>query len=73
MLDLQIGTQFYCEDKLLEVIEDTLEDDNPCHKCFFNNKESESYFSYIAYCDMVKCRPQHERYDKKSVIFKEIK
>lgn len=80
MLDLAIGTKFHCEGKVIEVVEDLGESENPCYECFFYFKEAESYFNYIPYCDMVKCRPCpavtnpcHGRYDNKSVIFKEVK
>lgn len=73
MIDLAIGTKFHCEGKLIEVVEDLVKDDNPCHECFFNHKEAESFFSYIPYCAMVNCRPCHGRHDNKSIIFKEVR
>ena len=73
MLDLAIGTKFHCEGKIIEVVEDLGESENPCYECFFYFKEAESYFNYIPYCDMVICRPRHGRYDNKSIIFKEVK
>ena len=59
MIELIVGSRFYYEDKLCEVVEDGW-----ClNGCVFKNSNK---------CNKVKCG-RYERQDKKDVYYKEVK
>ena len=62
MFEFLIGTRFYYKGKLVEVKENL---DESCSNCVFNPKRKDL-------CCKQNCDPD-ERYDKKFVIFKEVK
>ena len=59
MIELPIGSIFYYEGKLCEVVKNG----NCLNGCVFKNSNK---------CNKIKC-DSYERYDKKDVYFKEVK
>ena len=59
MVELTIGSRFYCRGKLCEVVEG---------ECYANN----CVYKYMNKCMKAKCN-KNTRYDKKNVYFKEVK
>lgn len=63
MLELVIGTKFYCDNVLIEVVEyDSKNHRYECPQCIF--KEEEYCYDFECYCN--------NRKDKKDVYFKKI-
>ena len=69
MLELAIGTRFYFDKKLFEVVEG--EDD--CSSCIFSKRkyEGDDDNGYLD-CDYAIACCSYARTDKKDVIFKEV-
>ena len=72
-IEFEIGTKFYYDNHLIEVVEDKKISKNGkceyafgCNGCFFNNQVIN-----LSYCEIVKCI-DFARNDKKSIVFKEI-
>lgn len=72
MIDLPIGTRFYFEDKLVEVVEGKTID--RCFGCVLKNKVFKDGYgeNEMASCYSVECC-RDERKDKTDVYFKEVK
>lgn len=72
MLELEIVTRFYFDDKLVEVVESTFIE--KCFGCVFKKKFLKDGYEYteVEICCAVKCC-REERKDKKYVTFKEVK
>lgn len=72
MLELSIGTKFYFDDKLVEVVESKFIE--KCFGCVFKNKVFKDGYgeNEIDSCYAVECG-KDERKDKKDVTFKEVK
>ena len=72
MIDLPIGTRFYFENKLVEVVEGKTMD--RCLGCVFKNKVFKDGYgeNEMDSCYAVECG-KDERKDKKDVTFKEVK
>ena len=73
MIDLPIGTKFYFDDKLVEVVECDME--SKCSSCVFHKQifEGYDYDEYIPCCSVMNCwyDSRHDR--RKDVCFKEVK
>ena len=70
MLDLAIGTKFYFENDLIEVVEGDCKDHDMCSKCIFIDKK-EYGDDEQDYCFNFECM-SCDRKDKKDVYFKKI-
>ena len=70
MLDLAIGTKFYFENDLIEVVKGDCKDHDMCLKCIFMDKKSYSDDEQD-YCFNFECM-SCDRKDKKDVYFKKI-
>lgn len=70
MLDLAIGTRFYFDNKLFEVVEGA----DDCLSCIFSKREYEDDDDngYLECCYGIACC-SYARKDKKDVSFKEVK
>ena len=76
MFDLQVGTKFYFDDDLIEVVE-TNDNPYPCPLCFFRNKE-DFIINYLnlnnnslSCFNILKCSPE-DRKDNKNIYFKKV-
>lgn len=69
-IELPIGSRFYFDDKLFEVVEGNCN----CSSCVFYKRifEGADYDEYLDCCYAIKCYGG-ERKDKKDVYFKEVK
>ena len=65
MIDLPIGTRFYLDDKLVEVVENIDAEGDFCADCVFK-------FDNDVCCEMFECS-KYFRKDKTYVCFKEVK
>ena len=70
MIDLAIGTKFYFDDKLFEVVEGGCN----CSSCVFYKRifEGDDYDKYLDCCYAIACCFDGRK-DKKDVHFKEVK
>ena len=78
-IEFKIGTKFYYDNHLIEVVENKkipkngkLKYSYDCDSCFFNNRAIEVHDYGIDYCEIIRCG-DFKRHDKKKIIFKEIK
>lgn len=62
MVEMTIGSRFYYNDKLCEVVETEI--DYSCNRCIFDADANT--------CDNTECRAS-KRHDRKPVYFKEVK
>ena len=69
MFDLAIGTKFYYNDDLVEVVKNDRQADMDCSECVFVHINL--YDDDPVYCSDFKCSCE-ERKDKKDVIFKKV-
>ena len=69
MIELPVGSRFYIDDKLVEVVEG----ENKCSKCVFHKRifSSRDFDEYFPCCYAMNCSSV-ERKDKKDVAFKEV-
>lgn len=71
MIELPVGTKFYYDDDLIEVVERKTR--GKCSKCFLKNKfiNNEGRYNEMDICYTVACQDE-ERKDEKDVTFKKV-
>ena len=68
MIELPIGTRFYFDDILVEVVEDKCSNRKYENCCFFEAMNFMERDVYVSWCDLFVCNDS-ERHDNKSVVF----